>query len=82
MRMRTYTAHLKSDAPLDGRGLVMVREGFSWLAFLVPALWFLFRGMGIPLVLYIAVSMAMGIAVEATGLSVLAGLVVSITFPC
>ncbi len=47
--MKTWTAHLKLAAPL-----VLVREGWSWGAFLFGPLWLLFQLAWIPAVLVTA----------------------------
>jgi hypothetical protein len=57
--MRIYTVHELSNAPIDSKGLVFVREGFSWLAFLLPALWLAFKCQWIALAAYIGLGYIM-----------------------
>ena len=58
--MLTYTAHLKQD-PLaqdpidDGKGVLFVKDGFSWPAFFIPLLWMLWHRLWLPLVGYVGV---------------------------
>ena len=37
--MRVYTVHLQRRAPSPNRNAVVIREGFSWLAFLLGPVW-------------------------------------------
>ena len=74
--MNTYTAHLKL-----GRPPVLVREGFSWGAFLFGPVWLLARRAWIAAILYAALGIAIAAAAPEAlrvpvlfGLSVLAGL--------
>ncbi|ABS62856.1 conserved hypothetical protein [Parvibaculum lavamentivorans DS-1] len=41
--MRIYTVHELQGAPLDGAGLVLVKEGFSFPAFLFSWAWLLWQ---------------------------------------
>ncbi|MEX2446095.1 MAG: DUF2628 domain-containing protein, partial [Dehalococcoidia bacterium] len=45
--MHVYTAHLRPQSTALDRDLVLVREGFSWGAALVPLLWALWHRMWI-----------------------------------
>ena len=42
--MRVWTVQAKPPSDRRGGKVVLVRDGFSWGAFLVPVLWFLARG--------------------------------------
>jgi hypothetical protein len=53
--MRVWTVHVR-----QGRETVLVREGFAWLAFLFPLLWFLANRMWLVLVLTLALGVAFG----------------------
>lgn len=57
--MRVWTVHLR-----QGHETVLVREGFALLAFLFPALWFLFNRMWLVLVLYLASAAILGAALR------------------
>ncbi|WP_108880232.1 DUF2628 domain-containing protein [Anderseniella sp. Alg231-50] len=66
--MLTYTAHSKQDPPQqdhaeDTKGVVFVKDGFSWPAFFIPFFWMLWHRLWLPLVGYLV----------AVGLVVLAG---------
>lgn len=58
--MLTYTAHRKQD-PLaqdpidDGKGVLFVKDGFSWPAFFIPLFWMLWHRLWLPLVGYVGV---------------------------
>jgi hypothetical protein len=77
--MRIYTVHERAGAPVDGEGLVFVKEGFSWPAFLFPLLWLLFQRLWLVLVLYLGVAFAVASAAEAVGLAPAAALAVSLS---
>ena len=58
--MLTYTVHSKPAALApdqidDGKGVVFVKDGFSWPAFFIPVLWMLWRRLWLPLVGYLGV---------------------------
>ncbi len=67
--MRIYTVHERAGAPADGEGLVFVREGFSWAAFVFTFLWLGFQRLWLALILYIVVVLAAAATSEAVGLS-------------
>ena len=69
--MRLYTVHLKRGAdPLftPDRGAVVVREGFNWAAFFFTWIWALFSGLWLAAVLFVAIELALALAVEWLGL--------------
>ena len=43
--MRIYTVHVDPTSAADDRGVVLIREGFSWGAALFTVLWALWRGL-------------------------------------
>jgi len=47
--------------------LVFVRDGFSWLAAIVPALWFLVKGLWLELLVFLGIAAAITWGIEATG---------------
>ena len=57
--MLTYTAHRRAD-PLaldytrDGQDVVFIKDGFSWLAFLIPVFWMLWHRLWLPLAAYVS----------------------------
>ncbi|SLN18433.1 DUF2628 domain-containing protein [Oceanibacterium hippocampi] len=61
--MRIYTAHYRPGRPLDGDGLVLVREGFAWWALLVPPLWALYHRLWLVALLFVILSSALSLAV-------------------
>lgn len=86
--MQTYTVYEKRVASddMDERAtdLVFIREGFVWLALIVPALWFLFHGLWRGLLLYLLLSIGLMVALSELGVSDqivgLAGFVVNLIF--
>jgi len=67
--LRVYTVHHRQEASGSLTGLgddaILVKEGFSWPAFFVPALWLIYKRMWIVLAFYFAV--AAGLTVLAQG---------------
>lgn len=66
--MRIYTVHIKraskeSKKDLD-RGLVLVKEGFSWPAFFLTGLWALWHRMWLWAVVIIAANVALSFALS------------------
>ena len=69
--MKVYTVLLPPTAgapdPTDPRSVVVVKEGFSWPAFLFPVLWPLYRGMWLVLIAYLAIMVGLAVAGEFLG---------------
>ena len=67
--MRIYTVHHRQEASGSLTGLgedaILVKEGFTWPGFLVPALWLLYKRMWIVLAFYLAATA--GLALLAQG---------------
>ncbi len=63
--MKIYTIHHPAGTPdgmlRDPESTVLVKEGFSWPAFFIPALWLIYKRMWIVLVLYIAASILVAV---------------------
>ncbi|NNJ74392.1 MAG: DUF2628 domain-containing protein [Anderseniella sp.] len=58
--MLTYTVHSKPDALApdqidNGKGVVFVKDGFSWPAFFIPVFWMLWYRLWLPLVGYLGI---------------------------
>lgn len=61
--MRIYTVHELSGAPVDGDGIVLVHEGFSWPALFAPLIWLVYQRLWLALLLYaVATSVLMAAA--------------------
>lgn len=54
--MRSYTVHELSGAPADGKGIVLVREGFSWPAAVFALVWLIFKRQWVVAAFYFALS--------------------------
>lgn len=71
--MKIYTAHSKTnvmgDPARDTERLVFVKDGFSLWAAVFPFIWLLINRMWIPLLVYLALSIAFSALVQALGLS-------------
>ncbi|MEK9661250.1 MAG: DUF2628 domain-containing protein [Alphaproteobacteria bacterium] len=67
--MRVYTVHrLAWSADEDGDA-VLVKEGFAWPAFIFGIFWTLWHGMWIASAALFAISLLVGVAIGAAGLS-------------
>ncbi|MBX2804883.1 MAG: DUF2628 domain-containing protein [Hyphomicrobiales bacterium] len=71
--MQTYTVYEKRVASdnMNERAtdLVFVREGFVYLALFIPALWLLFHGLWRGLLLYLALSIGLVVALTELGVT-------------
>ena len=60
---RTYTIHIPADgAPRTVRGadsMRFVKDGFTWTAFVVPALWMFVHRMWLPLLGYLVIAVSL-----------------------
>lgn len=73
--MRVWTVQLKPPAGRKGPRAMLVRDGFSWGALLVPTVWFLSNGLVALALLHAAVVVAIGAVLPAAAAPVaLAGL--------
>ena len=75
--MKTYTVHYRPESGVSMTGLagdaVLIKDGFSWPAFAVPFVWFIYNRMWIVLAIYVAIEMVL--ATLAGGLGLPDGLV-------
>lgn len=67
--MRTYTVHELAGAPADGKGIVFVREGFSWTAAVFNLFWLLFHRLWVAAAFYFALTVALMMGARAAGFS-------------
>ena len=67
--MPIYSAYFHKDRSLDGNGLILVEDQFSWFAFLVPLLWAIRHQMWMALGIYIAGSLSIQFGLELAGAS-------------
>jgi hypothetical protein len=83
-----YSVYEPSVPPTDviarAEGLAFVREGFSWVALLVPLLWLIYHRMWIEfvvlLLVYIGLQLAFGSDAHGQALTAWAGLAISVLF--
>lgn len=66
--MRVYTVHVPPFSHRESDP-VLIKEGFSWLAFLFGPLWMLSHRLWLATVALVAVMVALGVAMDAFGLS-------------
>ena len=59
MRTKIFTAYEKNDAADPSDRIALVREGFSWGAFIFGVLWLVYRGLWLALVGYVVLIVAM-----------------------
>ncbi|WP_339830818.1 DUF2628 domain-containing protein [uncultured Parvibaculum sp.] len=64
MSMRIYTVHQLPGAPLDGAGIVLVKEGFSFPAFAFSWIWLLWHRLWIALALWILLVVAVSLVAQ------------------
>ncbi|MDO8837548.1 MAG: DUF2628 domain-containing protein [Parvibaculum sp.] len=64
MSMRIYTVHELQGAPLDGAGIVLVKEGFSFPAFAFSWIWLLWHRLWVALALWIALLVAVSLIAQ------------------
>jgi hypothetical protein len=57
--MRIYTVHELPGAPLDGNGIVLVKEGFSFPAFAFSWIWLAFHRLWIALAIWIGAAVSL-----------------------
>lgn len=74
--MRLYSVHLGPAKP-QGREVVLVKEGFSWPAFVFTFFWALVKGWWLTAILIFAVQLALSGAVYVVGFSPVAESVLS-----
>jgi hypothetical protein len=79
--MRVWTVQVRLGADRRGHKAVLVRDGFSWGAFLLPTIWFLSNGLFALALLQLALTVAIGAALPpAAAPFLLAGLQLFIGF--
>jgi hypothetical protein len=66
--MRIYTVHELAGAPVDGAGIVFVKEGFCWPALFFAVPWLIFRQLWLALAVFLVVTALVAALVEAAGL--------------
>ncbi len=68
--MKLFTVHIRHEAGVSMSGLadgtILVKEGFSWFAFLAPILWLLVKRMWIVFAIY-AAFLAILVSISASG---------------
>jgi len=64
MSMRIYTVHELPGAPLDGAGIVLVKEGFSFPALVFSWAWLLWHRLWIAAALWIALLVAVSLIAQ------------------
>lgn len=67
--IRLYTVYEKPEASDPADRLVLLSEGFSWLAFFFNLLWLLYQRLWMPALVFLALSIVGFLAVEANLLS-------------
>jgi len=70
--MKIYTVHYRPESGVSLTGLandaILVKDGFSWPAFLVPFIWLLYNRMWIVLAIYVAIEIALASIAGGLGL--------------
>ncbi len=78
--MNTYSVYYHEALPLDGTGLVLIREKFNWFAFFLPFFWALRYQLWIALLTYVVLSVVVQVALEYIQAGILIGIVFAISF--
>lgn len=78
MSLKVYTVHLRQPVRDSERDLVIVREGFSWGAFLVSVLWALWNRLWLVAVVLIALELLLPLVAGWVGLGTASGGILSI----
>jgi hypothetical protein len=65
--MKVYTTHCLPNAPREHA--LFIKDGFSWPAFLFPAIWFIIKRLWLALALYILAVVVISATASATDLS-------------
>lgn len=65
--MKVYTAHRSPNTPREHA--LFIKDGFSWPAFLFPAIWFIIKRLWLALALYILAVAVISATASATDLS-------------
>jgi len=78
--MRLYTVHIRRASRDPDRDVVLVREGFSWGAFLFTALWALWRGMWLTGLLIVLGGLVLDSVVELAQLDPVSETVLSLAY--
>lgn len=78
--MRVYTVHLHRPLLEPERDVVLVKEGFSWPAFLFSVLWALWHGLWLVALGLIAVQAVISGIAAAVNLNPLGDLILSVGF--
>ncbi|GLQ05249.1 DUF2628 domain-containing protein [Sneathiella chinensis] len=65
--MQNYTAYYHTQRPLDGAGIVVVKDGFCWFALLLPFLWAVWHRLWLAFIGFLLVSMAVKTVLDVTG---------------
>ena len=65
--MLTYTVHRKAnplmlDHMADGKGVVFIKDGFSWPGLVIPFFWMLWHRLWLPLTGYLSAVALVGVA--------------------
>ncbi len=61
--MRTYDVFLRPGRPAEDPDLILIKEGFSWLALFFPVLWLIWHRLWRGLIAYLVVGAAIGTVV-------------------
>jgi Protein of unknown function (DUF2628) len=78
--MRLYTVHIRRTSRAPDREAVLVREGFSWGAFLFTVLWALWHRLWLAAFLLVLAALTLDAIVELSGLDPLAEAALSLAF--
>ena len=78
MSLKVYTVHLRQPVRDAERDIVLVREGFSWGAFLVSVLWALWNRLWLVAIVLMALELVLPLVAGWAGLGAASGGILSI----
>jgi type III secretory pathway component EscR len=76
--MRIYTVHVRTPATRLDRDIVLVKEGFSWPAFVLSVIWALWMRLWLVALIFLAVEVTWSLLAGWLGLTVVAQVTVSL----
>lgn len=81
--MTVYTVHAPrrdGSAPVDPVRLVFVKDGFCWPALFIPLIWLIWRGLWLPLVLYVVLGVGLAVGSSLMGADISTGVMLLFAF--
>ena len=78
--MRVYTVHCRPGSREPDAEAILIKEGFCWLAFLVPPLWLLYQRLWLTAFAAIVIGLALDFGLDLVGADPTTALIAGIGF--